>query len=107
VAYDRLVSKLTKENLWMFILSMLNERPMYGYEVATEIRKRYSVKVATITVYVVLYRMSNEGLVKRLVDKDSRLGLRKVFYQATEKGLNAYKEGIKFIEQTYKLFKKE
>jgi PadR family transcriptional regulator PadR len=107
VAYDRLVSKLTKENLWMFILSMLNERPMYGYEVATEIRKRYSVKVATITVYVVLYRMNNEGLVKRLVDKDSRLGLRKVFYQATEKGLNTYKEGLKFIEQTYKLFKKE
>jgi len=95
MAYNRLVSKLTKENLWMFILSMLNERPMYGYE------------VATITVYVVLYRMSNEGLVKRLVDKDSRLGLRKVFYQATEKGLDTYREGLKFIEQTYKLLKKE
>jgi len=107
VAYNRLVSKLTKENLWMFILSMLNERPMYGYEVATQLRGRYGVKVATITVYVVLYRMSNEGLVKRLVDKDSRLGLRKVFYQATEKGLDTYREGLKFIEQTYKLLKKD
>jgi DNA-binding PadR family transcriptional regulator len=106
VAYERLVSKLTKENLWMYILSMLNERPMYGYEVATQLRGRFDVKVATITVYVVLYRMSKEGLVRRLVDKESKLGLRKVFYQATEKGLETYRAGLKFIEQTYQMLKK-
>jgi len=106
LAYRRLVSKLTKENLWMYILAMLTERPMYGYEVANELRSRFQIDVATITVYVVLYRMSAEGLVRRLTDRGNKLGLRKVFYQVTERGLEAFKDGLRFIEETLRTLAK-
>jgi DNA-binding PadR family transcriptional regulator len=74
--------KLTKEKLWMSIISMLRERPLYGYKIATKIRD-----AKLVTVYYALHRMSREGLVRRIVDKESEKGLRRVFYQATKKGL--------------------
>jgi len=58
--------KLTKEKLWMSIISMLRERPLYGYKIATKIRD-----AKLVTVYYALHRMSREGLVRRIVDKES------------------------------------
>ena len=39
VAYERLFNKLTKENLWMYVIRLLSEKPMYGKEIAEEIAK--------------------------------------------------------------------
>ena len=89
---ERLYKKLTIENLWIYIIATLIKwGPTYGYDIKRRLNHNYNIKPATITVYTVLYRMEREGLIKR-----SENGL----YNITEKGLEAYKAGIKLIEDT-------
>jgi len=63
MAFQRLVRKLTKENLWLYILSLLKEGPLYGYEVERMIEKRFGFRPGKVTCYVVLYMLQKEGLV--------------------------------------------
>ncbi|MBO3762864.1 MAG: PadR family transcriptional regulator [Candidatus Brockarchaeota archaeon] len=98
MAFQRLERKLTKENLWIHILSVLKNKPMYGYEIANYLRKDKKIDVAVITVYTVLYKMEREGLVER--KSGNVLNMRKVYYSATEKGLNLLKDAITFLEAT-------
>jgi DNA-binding PadR family transcriptional regulator len=62
LALDRLEKKLTKENLWIYILKLLKDRELYAYELKDKIRARFGFEPAMITVYVVLYKMEREGL---------------------------------------------
>lgn len=108
MAYERLVEKLTKENLWLYILTMLKERPMYGYEIAGRLKTEFSIPIATITAYVVLYKMEREGLVERSVEHPevpagSRINVRKVYYRQTEKGREMLGKGIEFLRNRLQL----
>ena len=97
-AYDRLVNKLTKENLWLYILKMLMDRQMYAYEINKNMKEKFGFSTATVTVYVVLYKMQREGLI-RVGGKKSVLGRPdRKYYEITEKGRKAFKEGIQFLE---------
>ena len=97
VAYERLFNKLTKENLWMYVIRLLSEKPMYGKEIAEEIRKRFRFNPATITVYVVLYKMEREGLIKRVrLDEEG-----KVYYEPTELGLQKFSDAKNLLEKIY------
>ncbi|MEM1557747.1 MAG: PadR family transcriptional regulator [Thermoproteota archaeon] len=101
MAYERLVEKLTKENLWLYILTMLREKPMYGYEIAGKLRSDFKIPIATITAYVVLYKMEREGLVERVMEPEAgagRINVRKVYYRQTEKGRNTLEKGIEYIK---------
>ena len=99
MAYNRLTRKLTVENLWMYILKMLSEKPMYAYEIKKALKERFGFTVATITVYMVLYKMTREGLVEKTpVEGDSR----RQYYKSTERGLATLKKGLKFLEKTLK-----
>ncbi|MGC8542785.1 MAG: PadR family transcriptional regulator [Vulcanisaeta sp.] len=72
-ALDRLVSKLTKENLWIYIVKLLMERPMYGYEIAREVRERFRINVTNVGVYVVLYKMERDGLIETFMSGESKM----------------------------------
>lgn len=98
MAFARLAKKLTVENLWIYILKMLTEKPMYAYEIKKALRHRFGFSPATITVYFVLYRMAQEGLVKRgdRVEVSGRPERR--YYEITPKGLEAFHRGKAFIE---------
>jgi len=98
MAYERLVRKLTKENLWLYILKMLLERPMYAYEINKALADRFDISAATVTVYVVLYKMAGEGLIQR-GETMSVLGRPdRIYYEITDQGLETYKNGIEFIK---------
>jgi DNA-binding PadR family transcriptional regulator len=62
-AYKRLVRKLTIENLWLYVLSLLKEGPLYGYEVAKKIEERFGFKPGRVTCYIVLHKLQSEGLI--------------------------------------------
>jgi DNA-binding PadR family transcriptional regulator len=100
MAYERLVEKLTKENLWLYILTMLREKPMYGYEIAGRLRSDFKIPIATITAYVVLYKMEREGLVERSAEQagGGRINVRKVYYKQTDKGRETLEKGIEYIK---------
>ncbi|MEM2743230.1 MAG: helix-turn-helix transcriptional regulator, partial [Candidatus Methanomethylicaceae archaeon] len=89
MALRRLENKITKENLWIYILNLLKDGPLYGYEVREKIKKKFGFEPATITVYMVLYKMEKEGLVIR---EKSNKNQRK-YYLITEKGLKVLEEG--------------
>lgn len=102
MAYDRLRTKITKENLWLYILRMLMECPMYAYEISKNLEDRFGFSTATITVYVVLYKMLFEGLIN--INQEERLTERpdRKYYEITEKGTKSLKMGTEFLEKTIK-----
>ena len=95
---ERLTSKLTKENLWIYILRLLQEGPKYGYELREEIKKRFDFMPGKVTSYAVLYSLRREGLVDVQEMKGSGEVTRK-YYVITEKGQSAMKQAKAFIKK--------
>jgi len=97
-AYTRLVNKITKENLWLYILKMLMDRPMYAYEITKSLKDKFGFSTAVVTVYVVLYKMRREKLIQG-GEKKSVLGRPdRKYYEITEEGRSSLQDGIKFLE---------
>ncbi|MEE8570457.1 MAG: PadR family transcriptional regulator [Candidatus Bathyarchaeia archaeon] len=97
-AYTRLVNKITKENLWLYILKMLIDRPMYAYEISKSMKDKFGFSTAVVTVYVVLYKMRREELIQ-VGEEKSVLGRPdRKYYEITEEGRSSLQDGIKFLE---------
>ncbi|ACS34459.1 PadR family transcriptional regulator [Thermococcus gammatolerans] len=97
---ERLQDKVTKEVLWLYILKLLKERPMYAYELKQEIKKAFGFEPATVSSYVVLYKLEKDGYVKAkwqegLSGKPSRK-----YYELTPQGEKLLEEGLAFLEET-------
>jgi PadR family transcriptional regulator PadR len=106
MAYERLVEKLTKENLWLYILTMLKNGPMYGYEIARRLKTDFNIPIATITAYVVLYKMEREGLVERVEHAEAaggKVNIRKVYYRQTDKGRDTLEKGVEYLKNRLQL----
>ncbi|NYZ77253.1 PadR family transcriptional regulator [Candidatus Micrarchaeota archaeon] len=80
----RLRNLLTSGNLWLYILSLirLNKR-IYAYRLDEEIEKEYLFRPNKVMIYVVLYKLENEKLIK------SEFEGRRKYYTITEKGIEA------------------
>jgi len=100
MAVERLRDKLSKENLWIYILSMLKKGPMYGYEIASKIRDELKINASIITTYVVLYKMEKEKLIQRERSKERTRTSRKVYYSITDKGVLSLEEGLEILDNT-------
>jgi DNA-binding PadR family transcriptional regulator len=97
--FERLRKSNTIENLWIYILSLLKKRSIYGWEIPKVIEKNFGFKPGKITPYRVLYRLEKTGFVK------SEIKDRKRIYQITQKGKeelkkakNFYKEILEWLE---------
>ncbi len=97
LAYMRLVTKLTKENLWLYILKMLLERPMYAYEISKEITERFGFSTATVTVYVVLYKMQREGFIQVKLETSVTGRPDRKYYEITGRGREIFLKGKMFL----------
>ncbi len=92
-ALTRLKRKLTIENLWIYIIKILIEhKEIKAYDARKLLRTKFGIKAPSITVYGVIYRMAREGLIEKITRDNETL------YRLTEKGLEAYREGIKLLE---------
>lgn len=103
----RLRRKLTVENLWIYILKLLNEKPMYAYELQDEIKKRFDFNIGKITSYIVLYKLKNSGFVESKLEEEKNSGRVRRYYKITEKGKILLKEGIKILEDFLEKIKKK
>jgi DNA-binding PadR family transcriptional regulator len=97
--FERLKTLNTKENLWIYILSLLKKRNLYGWEIPKIIEKQFEFKPGRITPYRVLYRLEKTGFV------ESKMENRRRVYQITEKGKkelemakNFYREILKWLK---------
>jgi len=102
----RLERKTTKEILWPYVLRLLQERPMYAYELRQEMNKRFGWKPPMVTSYTVLYRLQREGYLT-MEWKEQRGKPARKYYKITDKGRELFEEAEKYFMVLYKkLFKK-
>jgi len=92
-ALRRLKDKLTKENLWLYVIKELAQKPMYAYQVKVTLKEKYGINAATVTVYTVLYRMEREGLITKIRSDEHEL------YKPTDKGLEQFEKGLAFLRE--------
>ncbi len=96
---ERLRKLNTKGNLWIYILSLLKKREIYGWEIRSLVDKKFNFKPGLITPYRVLYRLEKEGFVK------SKMRDRRRIYEITEKGKEELKKAKNFYRELLKKIK--
>ncbi|MBI5222959.1 PadR family transcriptional regulator [Candidatus Micrarchaeota archaeon] len=89
----RLKSLLTTENLWLYILSILEKNETYAYRLDGEIEEKHGFKPNKILIYVVLYKLESEGLIS------SKYRERRKYYQMSEKGREALKLAREYLKE--------
>ena len=95
---ERLESSLTLNNLWLYSLKLLSEKPMFSRELYKQIKEQCKVKANIITVYSVLYRLERDGYIERS-------GNYRKYYRVTEKGKKELQDGIKLLENVLGLLR--
>ncbi len=90
------------------ILSVLNKKDMYGYELSELISK--SIDISDGTVYPILRKLKADGFVKTYLSEESAGPPRK-YYTLTELGKTSFKKDAKewldFTEIVNKMIKGE
>ena len=94
--FERLEKSNKIENLWIYILSLLKERVVYGWEIPPLIERKFGFKPGKITPYRVLYRLEQTGFVKSKMEEKRRI------YQITEKGRKELKSAREFYQEILK-----
>ncbi len=94
----RLKKKLQIDNLWLWILKLLEKEEKYAYELRKEISEKFGFTPATVTSYAVLYRLERDGFVKTITK--SRFPSRK-YYQITDKGREALQQAKIIFENIH------
>ncbi len=80
---------------------------MYGYEIRSRIKERFSFEPATVTAYVVLYKMRKEGLVAVKIKKSKTGRPDRKYYHLTPKGIDLLTEAKVTVDKIYsKVFDK-
>ncbi|MEM0438197.1 MAG: helix-turn-helix transcriptional regulator [Candidatus Micrarchaeia archaeon] len=93
-AFEKLEKSTTTDNIWMYILSVLNKSPVHAYAMPDKIKQKFGWKPELITLYVVLYRIEGEGLITSATDG------RKKVYKITEKGKAELKRAKALLRKT-------
>ncbi|MBI2079234.1 PadR family transcriptional regulator [Candidatus Micrarchaeota archaeon] len=77
----RLKQLLTFGNLWLYILSIIKKSgKAYAYMLDDEIEKGYFFRPGKVMIYLVLYKLEAEDLIK------SEFEERRKYYRLTKKG---------------------
>ena len=95
--FERLKKTNTVDNLWLYILILLKEKPIHGFLIQEEIKKRFHFRAGKITPYRVLYRLEKEGYVRSGQEANRRI------YQITEKGKKELEKAKKMYQKITKL----
>lgn len=85
---DRFTQQLKKGVLEMLVLSLICDQATYGYELLTRLRERSggSLALKEGTLYPILYRLEDDGLIQaRWSQGEGRVAPKKM-YEATEAG---------------------
>lgn len=85
---DRFTQQLKKGVLEMLVLSLLCEEPTYGYELLTQLKNRSggSLVLKEGTLYPILYRLEDDGLIFSRWSQGQGRTTPKKIYEATRTG---------------------
>ncbi len=97
----RFKRRASANSLWMYVIAVLAREPIHAYGVRVRLRERFGIRIPTSTVYTILYRLADEGLVERIDEGGMTL------YRASEKGLKALREALSILRDTASKIEKE
>jgi DNA-binding PadR family transcriptional regulator len=97
-AMRRLLTRTTKENLWLYILNLLEERDFFAYELRKVIKDRFGIEIASVTAYVILYKLERDGLV--YLSSERREGRRptRKYYAITDLGKTTLTQARAYLQ---------
>ncbi len=97
-AMRRLLTRTTKENLWLYILNLLEEREFFAYELRKVIKNRFGIEMASVTAYVILYKLERDGLVR--LSSERREGRRptRKYYAITDLGKTTLNQARTYLQ---------
>lgn len=93
---ERLKRKVEKENLWLFVLSVLRRQNLNGIQIKTLVTRRFGFLTGNVTVYKVLYLLEKGGYVK------AERNRRNVVYRIRSKGRKELQKARRFLMRTTK-----
>ncbi len=94
-----MVRKLTKENLWLYILSLLREEPLYGYQVRDSISEKFGFSPSRVTCYAVLLRLRQAGYVTMERTEKGGEGPPRKYYKITAKGSETLDKAKQYLHE--------
>ncbi|MBU0530487.1 MAG: PadR family transcriptional regulator [Candidatus Aenigmatarchaeota archaeon] len=100
---QRFEKSLTRDNLWIYILTLLKKREMYPYEIRDNIKKSFGFSPGNMTAYIVLRKLRSGGYVK-VIKKDQGRGPERTFYKITTKGAAELKKASSVYKSLSKNF---
>ena len=87
----------------LVVLAILREKPMYGYEISSEMKKRSKGKFTVAILYPVLYRLEEQGFVEtagtQVID-----GRARSYYRITKAGEAHLKQSVEEFQTMAALF---
>lgn len=89
------------------LLMLINEKPMYGYEISEELEKRGLVREGrfkTGSLYTILNRLEHHGLLTSKEETDS--GRTRRVYTITDEGKERLKTGLEHMLRRKKILDK-
>lgn len=82
---DKWIIQLRKGVFELAILSLINDRPMYGYELTTNLKKFPMFELADGAIYPILKRLTKREWIT-FYWEESEGGPKRKYYQITEEG---------------------
>ncbi len=96
-AMKRLISRTTRDNLWLYVLTLLKERDYFAYELRGAIHERFGVEMASVTAYVLLYKLRRDRLVQLSAERREGKRPTRKYYKITDLGLQTLIEAKKYL----------
>lgn len=89
---ERFSQQLKKGVLEMLVLQMICEKPAYGYELLTKLEARSGglLKLKEGTLYPILYRLEDDGMIEADWSQGEGRVTPKKIYAATDRGREAH-----------------
>ncbi|MGE6553055.1 PadR family transcriptional regulator [Bacillus mycoides] len=97
---DNWIIQLRKGMLEIAILSLIHEKPMYGYEITSSLNKVPVFQIPNGSIYPILNRITKNNWVITYW-KESNDGPKRKYYQITKEGTETLKERIEGYKEIY------
>ena len=89
---NRLYNSITISNLWLSVLSLANEQPIYAYTLPVAIEKKFGFCPSRLLVYLVLYKLETG---KYLTSREEN---KRKYYSITLEGQTLLEDARKLLK---------
>jgi DNA-binding PadR family transcriptional regulator len=76
---------------------------MYAYEIGKGLKNRFSFSTATVTTYVVLYKLHQEGLIEVEQELEAHGRPKRKYYSMTDLGKKEFEKAQQLLQETLRL----